>query len=144
MKKILIISVGALLSSCVQGWRGFYFSENAVKRAKNLDAYCSTKEDVANDFGQPSLELEDGTWLYYSYAYKNPPFKKNKIGEDKILLVYFDDKEKISKYSFRERAVNGNIANIGQMKKKTEGNIFREFFRGLIFTPIGNGGADRP
>jgi hypothetical protein len=138
MREILVI-LGIFLSSCVPRDRGFYFSEGAIKRAKNLDAYNSTKEDIIGSFGQPSLELEDGTWLYYSYTYNNPPFKKNRIGVDKVLLVYFDRDEKISKYSFAEREINGNMTNLKQKDKEIEGNIFREFFRGLIFTPIGKG-----
>jgi hypothetical protein len=141
MKKFLVILLAIFPLSCAQRERGFYFSENALRRARNLDAYNSTREDVISNFGQPSLELEDGTWLYYSYTYNNPPFKKNRIGEDRVLLIYFDGDDKISKYSFRERKINGNIMDVEQKNREIKGNIFREFFRGLIFTPIGKGGV---
>jgi outer membrane protein assembly factor BamE (lipoprotein component of BamABCDE complex) len=131
----MVFCLTALLS-CIQRNKGFYFRD--INMARNFDVYNFTKDDLIGNIGQPSLKLDDGVWLYYSYTYKNPLFRKNKIYSEKILLVYFDDNDKIINHSFNEREFVGNITDIERERKKMEGNILREFFKGLIFTPINN------
>jgi outer membrane protein assembly factor BamE (lipoprotein component of BamABCDE complex) len=135
MKKILVAICFTFLFSCIQRNKGFYFSDINVVR--NFDSYNFTKGDLIENIGEPSLEIAENVWLYYSYTYKNPLFQKNKIHNEKILLVYFDTNDKIVKHSFEEKKYVGNITDIKKEKKKNEGNIFKEFFKGLIVTPIG-------
>jgi outer membrane protein assembly factor BamE (lipoprotein component of BamABCDE complex) len=125
-----------LLVSCVRREKGFYFGN--VDMARNLDAYNSTKNDLINNFGEPSMELDEDVWLYYSYTYNNPLFRKNKIYNEKILMVYFDKNDKITSHSFNERKLVGDITDIKQEKEGIDGNMLKEFFDGLILSPISN------
>jgi hypothetical protein len=136
MRKFLIVFCLTTLFSCVQRNRGFYF--NNIDLVRNFDAYNFTKSDLIDNIGHPSTELDEDVWLYYSYTYKNPLFKKNKIYSEKILLVYFDSHDKIVDHSFDERIFVGNITDIKRENKKIEGSLFREFFKGLMFSPINN------
>jgi outer membrane protein assembly factor BamE (lipoprotein component of BamABCDE complex) len=135
MKKYVVACLLIIVTACVHRNKGFYFDNLSV--VENFDAYNFTKDDVVNNIGQPSLELDDDVWLYYSYNHIISPFKKNKLGGEKILTVYFNENDEVINHYFVDREFKGDITDIKQEKKAIEGNILKEFFRGLMFSPIG-------
>lgn len=133
MKCIKFIILLFILSSCIETkQQGFYF---ANKEYENFDVFNFTKEDVISNIGYPNFELEDGTWLFYSYTTKNLKILRQKLYKEQVLLVSFDKNNKIKNYSFKE--IN-NAKNLDKVitKEKEKNNFFKDLFNDLTITPI--------
>lgn len=120
-----------LLSSCkTTKENGSMFIHN-IEKVKNFDSYNFSKEDVIRNFGEPTFELEDGTWLYYNYKTKNLNFLREKINEEHILFVKFDKNDKVTNYSYKHR---DNLKSVISTKIdneiENEGN-FKDAFKGI-------------
>jgi outer membrane protein assembly factor BamE (lipoprotein component of BamABCDE complex) len=124
------------LISCVeQKQKGFYFGEN-INKVKNLDTYYFNKNDIIENIGYPTMELEDGTWLYYSQTTKNLKALKSKLQLERILLIDFDDKNNIKKFSYNEINNSENLDYTEIENKRERKNFFKHLIDGLVFSPI--------
>lgn len=133
MKKILLF---ILLCACtVKQNRGFYVKDK--EKVENFDVYNFTKQDVIDNVGNPSVELNDKTWLYYSYTTENYNFLKPKIKNEDILIVYFNDDDTINSFSYKNKNDTKNLKNINNEETENrKKNIFKSIFDGLMFTPM--------
>lgn len=134
MKKYFTIFLLLLLCiSCTATRKsGSLFNEDREK-LDNFKVFNLTKEDLIRNFGEPSLELEDGTWLYYGYATKNLTFLKKNINSESILLVQFDDNDDIKNHLLVQR---DNLKTILDPIKIDDGNDLWDIWRGLQFSPL--------
>jgi outer membrane protein assembly factor BamE (lipoprotein component of BamABCDE complex) len=133
---IIFIILLFFLTSCIERrQKGFYFGENADK-IKNLDTYYFNKRDIIENIGYPTMELEDGTWLYYSQVTKNLKVLKAKLDSELVLLVAFDGKDNIKNFSYREINNSKNLDYVEIEAKKEKKNFFKQLIDGLIFTPM--------
>ena len=110
-----------------------------MEKVREFDVYNCNKSDVVYNIGKPQITLDDDkTWIYYSYIYKNPRMLKNKIRQETILIVYFDNSDNIKHYEFVEREVKNKLSNIKGSNKEEKQKIIKELFNDVIFTPVGN------
>lgn len=138
-RKIFIIFVIFFTISCTTTQGGYYFiNENKIN---NFDVYNFTKQDLIDNIGFPSTELNSHTWLYYSYTTKNLTFLKPRINTETILMVYFDNNDNITNFNLIQR---DNIKKLNNYKdsdilndnSKKDKSLFFKIFEGLTFTPI--------
>ena len=132
-KKLLLLFL--LLSACtVRENKGYYFANKEM--VENFDVYNFTKQDVASNLGLPTKELNHDTWLYYSYKTENYNFLKPKLKEEDILIVYFDENDNIENFSLMTKKDTKELLKIKDVSgNKNKGNIFKQLFEGLTFTP---------
>ncbi len=134
-KKIFTFLILMFLIACMETkQQGFYFGDN-IEKVKNFDVYNFKKKDLINNFGYPSLELLDGSWLYYSYVTKNPKILKPKLYNEKILLVNFNKNDEIVDYFYKELK-NKKIIDNTDINDKNEDTFLNTLFKGLIMTPL--------
>lgn len=142
IKKIFLLLILLFNISCTaQKDKGYYFVDK--DKVDNFDIYNFTKQDVIDNIGLPSLELDKNTWLYYSYTTKNLNFLKPKISKETILIVYFDNKDKIINFNLTKRDNFNNLKNNinkealdNKNTNEEKKNLFFKLFEGLNFTPI--------
>ena len=132
-KKLLLLFL--LLSACtVKENKGYYFANKEM--VENFDVYNFTKQDVVSNLGLPTKELDRDTWLYYSYKTENYNFLKPKLKEEDILIVYFDENDNIENFSLMTKKDTKELLKIKDVSgNKNKGNIFKQLFEGLTFTP---------
>ncbi len=136
-KEYFIILVLFFLTSCLETkQRGFYFGNN-IEKVENFDVYNFKKNDLINNFGYPSFEFPDGSWLYYSYITKNFKIFKPKLYDEKILIVHFNKNDEIVDYSYKE-VKNRKIIDNNDIESGNEDTFFNTLFKGLIITPLNN------
>ena len=142
IKKFLLFFIIVFLNACsIQQENGYYFMDK--NKIDNFDVYNFNKQDVIDNIGLPSIELDNNVWLYYSYTTKNPNFLKPKIDKETILIIYFNSDNSIKNFNLINRdKVNNLKHNLIEDKEQDKniqedsGNIFFRLFDGLIFTPI--------
>ena len=131
---IAFLSIFILSSCAVKEKRGYYFFDK--NKVENFDVYNFTKQDVLDNIGLPSVELDRNVWLYYSYSTENYRFLRPKLKEENILIVYFDENNNIKDFSLLTKKDTNELlkikdTSIVQEKK----NILKQLFEGLMFTP---------
>ena len=131
---IAFLSIFVLSSCAVKEKRGYYFFDK--NKVENFDVYNFTKQDVLDNIGLPSVELDRNVWLYYSYSTENYRFLRPKLKEENILIVYFDENNNIKDFSLLTKKDTNELlkikdTSIVQEKK----NILKQLFEGLMFTP---------
>ena len=123
------------LTACVETReRGFYFGKN-IDKAKKFEFYNFKKQDLIDNFGYPSAELEDGSWLYYSYSTKNLKILRPKLRKEVVLLVNFDERDNVMNYHYRELNDRKFIDNV-DLKENGGAGFFDSLFKGLMISPI--------
>lgn len=132
---ILLLSLLTCVSCTVTRENGSLFIENREK-VENFEVFNMTKEDLIRNFGEPSLELEDRTWLYYNYTTKNISFMKKKINKENILLVSFDEKDNIISHSFKGRDNLKSVFDVKIENEKSDDSVL-DIMKGLEFN-LGN------
>lgn len=131
---VLILTL-IILTSCIETRdRGFYFGDN-IEKVKNFDVYNFTKSDLINNFGYPSLELVDGSWMYYSYSTRNLKIFKPRLETEQVLFVNFNKNNEIISYYYKELKNKKTIDNT-DMEDEEKTNFFKALFKGLIITPV--------
>lgn len=134
LKKLTLLFSLCIICSCsIKQQKGYRFTN--IEKARHFDVYNFTKEDVVGNFGANPIKLDENTWLYYSYVYKNPRFLKNKINEEKFLIVRFDDKDDVVAHNFVERKFTGKISNIEPSDKTIKEGILKELFNDVLVVP---------
>ena len=132
---LLLILTLLILTSCIETRdRGFYFGDN-IEKVKNFDVYNFTKSDLINNFGHPSLELVDESWMYYFYSTRNLKIFKPKLETEQVLLVNFNKNNEIVNYYYKELKNKKTIDNT-DMEDEEKTNFFKALFKGLIITPV--------
>jgi outer membrane protein assembly factor BamE (lipoprotein component of BamABCDE complex) len=108
MKKFCTVILFAFSTAC--SFTKHNGSQFIVHQDKidNFAAYNPTKSSLIKNLGYPSVELDSKTWLYYYYKTENFNFLPQKIKEEAILLVYFNDSDDIVNHSYRKRVEPGN------------------------------------
>lgn len=132
---ILLLSLLLCVSCSITRQNGSLFTDN-MEKLENFDVFNITKEDLVRNFGEPSLELEDGTWLYYNYTTKNISFMRKKINKESILLVNFDEKDNIISHSFKKRDNLKSVFDVRINDEKGDDSIL-DIMKGLEFN-LGN------
>ena len=136
MKKFYSLLLFLLLFSCTTvKENGSMFIDNKEK-VENFDTYNFYKEDLIRNFGEPTFELEDGTWLYYNYKTKNLNFLREKINEEHILFIRFDKNDKIISYVYKHRDNLKSILDIKIDDKIENDNSIIDMLKGIEFRPI--------
>lgn len=142
LKKFFILVLFFCTSCLAKLERGYYFADK--NKIENFDVYNFTKQDLIDNIGNASLELNSDTWLYYSYETKNLHFLKPKINKETILIVYFDENDKIINFRLTTNYKTKDLANLSIGEEKIDvktnnmknKNSFWDIFDGLIFTPL--------
>ena len=133
-KKLLLLFL-LLTSACtVKENKGYYFANKEM--VENFDVYNFTKQDVINNIGIPTKELDNNIWLYYSYRTENYNFLRPKLKEENILIVYFDEKDNIKNFSLLTKKDTKELLKIKDTSADGDKkNILKQLFEGLTFTP---------
>jgi hypothetical protein len=107
------------------------------EKIENFDVYNQTKEDLINNFGYPTAELELGTWLYYYYLTKTNRLLPSKMEKEAVLLVYFGKDNRIISHFFRESDKPGKLADfdIEKDRKSERRSLLHEILEGLDVVP---------
>ncbi|MBR2141550.1 MAG: hypothetical protein IJ853_04310 [Rickettsiales bacterium] len=143
-KNILLLCLLLLLCSCVSSREhGYYFIDK--NKVESFDVYNFTKQDLIDNVGLPSIELDKNVWLYYSYTKTGFRFLKPKINSETIVIVYFDAKDNIVNFNVTKRSNTKNIkTNVSDAAiNKTDVNSIKEknktllrIFDGVVISPI--------
>lgn len=133
-KKILLLIIIFLSSCTVKEEKGYYFADKG--QIENFDVHNFTKQDVLDNIGLSTAELDRNVWLYYSYKTENYKFLRPKLKEENILIVYFDNNDNISDFSLLTKQNTKELVKIeNETNTKDKKNILKQLFEGLTFTP---------
>lgn len=136
MKNYYALMLFFLIFSCVTVKENGSMFIDEKEKIENFDTYNFSKEDLVRNFGEPTFELEDGTWLYYSYKTKNLNFLREKINEEHILFVRFDKNDKITGYVYKHRDNLKSILDVKIDDKSDNDNTIMDMLKGIEFTPL--------
>ena len=107
------------------------------------DGYRDIKEGITHKqnvelmLGAPSLEIDDNTWLYYSYYLDKYGIKKSKIEREEILLLTFDEDGITNSKRYEERVREGISIDKKYLKYRDseKQNFLKELFKDPIVMP---------
>ncbi len=136
MKGYCLLALFFLTFSCMTVKENGSMFIDDKEKIDNFDTYNFSKEDLIRNFGEPTFELEDGTWLYYNYKTKNLNFLREKINEEHILFVRFDKNDKITSYAYKHRDNLKSILDIKIDDKNENDNTMMDMLKGIEFRPL--------
>ena len=104
---------------------------------KDIKEGITHKQNVELMLGAPSLEIDNNTWLYYSYHINKYGIKKSKIEREEILLITFDDDGIIKSKRYEERVRKGISIDEKYLKyrESEKQNFLKELFKDPVVMP---------
>lgn len=135
---VAALGVGPILSGCAESYdHGYVAPENAVEQVQ----VGASREEVLLILGSPSTTSTIGGEAFYyisQHATRSVAFLNQKVTEQKVLVVYFDDKGKVKEvanyglqdgkvFDFISRKTKASGADYGllsQILKATPANPF--------------------
>lgn len=95
------------------------------------------KQNVEQLLGVPSVEIDENTWLYYSYYINKYGIRKSKIEKEEILLLTFDEDGITKSKRYEERTSQGISIDKKYMEYRDseKQNLLKELFKDPIVMP---------
>jgi outer membrane protein assembly factor BamE (lipoprotein component of BamABCDE complex) len=86
---------------------------------ENQNSDLTTKKDILNDFGTPSIKIDDidDTWIYLVSTTEKNVFKKDEVNFQFILSFKFDEENNLIKNELVDKS---NINQISFSRDKTK------------------------
>ena len=131
MKVLAFLFFVCACSSLVRQGAVFDNGYNEIKEG------ITHKQNVEQMLGAPSVEIDENTWLYYSYYINKYGIRKSKIEKEEILLLTFDE-DGITKSKRYEERINQGISidkKYLEYRDSEKQNLLKELFKDPIVMP---------